>query len=393
MVGDRLRVAVVGGGIAGLTVAAALGRAGLGCEVFEQARHLGEVGAGLQLSPNATGPLRRLGLGDHLDAVGVRPVAVEMRGYAHGRPLGRTPLGAEAQRRYGSPYLTVHRADLQRGLLGLLRPESIRLGRRCVAVDEEPDQVTLRFADGSTYPADVVIGADGIRSTLRRLLLDDAPHFSGQVVYRGLAPADRLAHLVREPKVLIWLGPGQHLVCYPISAGRTASFVATTSVDDWREESWTEPGRIEDLVSAYPDWHDDAWQVLTAADSVTRWALHDRAPVKAWSRGRITLLGDAAHPMLPFGAQGAAQAIEDAVVLAACLAGVERAEVPAALQRYARLRAPRAGRVQRAMRANARHHHEPDGAAQRHRDRRLAEEIGLSAMDWLYGHDAEASVG
>lgn len=390
---EPLRVAVVGGGIAGLTVAAALGRAGLHCEVFEQARQVREVGAGLQLSPNATGPLRRLGLGDHLDQVAVRPAAIEMRGYADGRARGRTPLGAEAEQRYGAPYLTVHRADLYQGLLGRLGPETLRLGRRCVALDEEPDGVTVRFADGGAYAADVVIGADGIHSVVRGMLIGDRPRFSGQLVYRGLAPADRLAHLVREHKVLIWLGPGRHLVCYPISGGKMVSFVATTPAGDWREESWTAPGRVEDLVASYTEWHDDVWQVLTAADTVTRWALHDRDPVGAWSRDRITLAGDAAHPMLPFGAQGANQAIEDAVVLAACLAGRTPAEVPAALRRYQGLRMPRTARVQQAMRANAKHHHESDEAARRERDRRMTEDLSLSTMDWLYGYDAEASAG
>lgn len=389
---DRLRVAVVGAGIAGLTVAAALDRAGLRCAVFEQARQLREVGAGLQLSPNATGPLRRLGLGGHLDRVAVRPAAIEMRGYADGRPRGRTPLGAEAERRYGAPYLTVHRADLHRGLLDRLPPGTVHLGRRCVALDGEPDRVTLRFADGGTHTADVVVGADGIHSVVRGLLVDDEPRFCGQVVYRGLAPAERLAHLVREPKVLVWLGPGQHLVCYPISGGTLVNVVASTP-GQWRAESWTAPGRVEDLAGSYADWHDDARQVLTATDTVTRWALHDRDPVGAWSRGRITLAGDAAHPMLPFGAQGANQAVEDAVVLAGCLAGRTRAGVPAALRRYQRLRMPRTARVQQAMRANATHHHEPDGAAQRERDRTLARDIDLPGMDWLYGYDTEAAVG
>ena len=387
-----LRIAVVGGGIAGLTLAAALLRLGLRCQVYERAPQLHEVGAGIQLSPNAVRPLRALGLGGRLEAVAVRPAGIEMRRWNTGALLIRTPLGEQCEALYGAPYYTAHRADLHRGLLDLLPPGIVRLGMHCVGLTDRVDGVELSFDDGSAATADVVIGADGIHSVIREALVADEPRFSGQAVYRGLAPADRLPHLVREPKVTIWLGPGQHIVCYPISGGRLVSFVATTPAGQWRDESWTTLGRVEDVVASYTAWNDDVWQVLTAADSVTRWALHDRDTIEDWSRGRVTLLGDAAHPMLPFGAQGANQAIEDAVALAACLATATRDSVPVALKRYADVRAPRTELVHRTVRANARNHHFADGEDQQDRDRNMTDRWGLESMAWLYGYDAELAM-
>jgi len=389
---DDMHIAIVGGGIAGLTVAAALSRAGVGCEVFEQTRQLRELGAGIQLSPNATRPLRRLGLGRHLDAVGVRPDAVEMRRWDSNDVLMRTPLGAACEAMYGAPYLSAHRAELHTGLLELLPAGVVRLGLRCVAVRERPDDVELRFDDGSTVHADVVVGADGIRSVVRAHLVADRPRFSGQTVYRGLVPADRLPELVRHPTVVIWLGPGRHCVCYPISRGTLVSFVATAPAGDWRGESWTAQARREELTDAYTGWHDEVRAVLGAADTVTRWALHDRDSVDRWSSDRVSLVGDAAHPMLPFGAQGANQAIEDAVALAACLRTANRDDVPAALKRYEEVRRPRTESVHRTMRDNARNHHYADGDEQRRRDREMDANWGLRGQRWLYGYDAEEAV-
>jgi salicylate hydroxylase len=389
---DRLRIAVVGAGIAGLTLAAALTRAGIRCTVFEQVPLLGEIGAGIQLSPNATRVLHRLGLAGQLDAVAVRPRSIEMRRWDNNDVLMRTGLGAECEAMYGAPYYTVHRADLHRSLLGLLPRDMIHLGQRCVGVEERADCVELHFEGGSTATADIVVAADGIHSVVREFLVADEPRFSGQTVYRGLVPADRLAHLLPEPKVVIWLGPGQHCVCYPISGGRLVSFAATTPAGVWRTESWFAQGRVGDLLSAYQGWNGDVRDVLAAADAVTRWALHDRDPVDRWSSERVTLVGDAAHPMLPFGAQGAAQAIEDAAALAACLSTVTPDRVFAALKQYAEIRKPRTETVHRTIRENARNHHFSDGDQQRRRDRAMDENWGLQGQEWLYGYDAERAV-
>ncbi|HEY3734398.1 MAG TPA: FAD-dependent monooxygenase [Streptosporangiaceae bacterium] len=392
MSASEMRVAVVGAGIAGLTVAAALARAGVRCRVYERVAQLGEVGAGIQLSPNGTRLLHRLGGGAALRAAAVRPEAIEMHRWDSGGVLMRTALGRACEDMYQAPYYCLHRADLHAVLAALLPADVIRLGARCVAVADGDGAAEIRFADGSAEAADVVVGADGIHSVVRQALVRDEPRFSGQAIYRGLIPASRLPHLLKEPKVTLWLGPGQHCVCYPVSYGRNISFVATTPAGDWRGESWTEEGKVADVVEAYQGWHEDVQSLLGAADRVTRWALHDRAPISRWSGQRITIVGDAAHPMLPFGAQGANQAIEDAVTLAACLRGVPATDATAALARYEGIRRPRTEHVQRAIQRNARNHHFADGEEQRERDGAMDENWGLRGQGWLFGYDAEAEV-
>jgi salicylate hydroxylase len=383
------RIAIVGAGIAGLTTAAAMSRAGLACQVFEQAAELTEVGAGLQLAPNAVRLLRRLGLGRQLDQVAVRPESIEMRRWRDGQLIMRTPLGAECEHRFGAPYLTVHRAHLHQCLRDLLAADVVRLGRRCGGVAESPDAVELTFDGGHTVRADVVAGADGIHSIVRARLVDDRPLFSGQTIYRGLVPAARLPRLASDPRVRLWLGPEQHCVSYPVAGGEWISFGATTPADDGRIESWSATGRVADMIAAYEGWHPEVLELLSAADSVRRWALHDRDAIVRWSTARLTLVGDAAHPMLPFLAQGANQAIEDSVVLAECLRDAAPDSVAGALRRYEALRAPRTAEVQQRSRGNTRALHLADGGAQRDRDAALRDGSGLSTQDWLYGYDAE----
>ncbi len=384
------RIAVVGGGIAGLTVAAALLRRGIGCEVFEQTGRLREVGAGVQIAPNATRLLHRLGLSSYLRRVAVRPEAVEMRRWDDNRPIMRIPLGDQCEGTFGAPYYAVHRADLQRGLLELLPEGTVRLGERCVGVEERRDDVELLFEDGSTATADVVVGADGIHSAVRNALVVDEPRFSGQTICRGVVPAERLAFLLDEPKVVLWLGPRQHCVCYPISGGELISFAATAPADDWRAESWSAEGRVEDLMAAYATWNDEVLEVVSAPDRVGRWGLHDRDTIEHWSSDRITLAGDAAHPMLPFMAQGANQAIEDAVSLAVCFERAGWHEVAGSLRRYEELRKRRTAQVHELSRKNARTLHLFDGDDQERRDEAMGKNSSLLSQQWLYGHDAEA---
>ncbi|MFG2877635.1 FAD-dependent monooxygenase [Streptomyces sp. NPDC048337] len=386
------RIAVVGAGIAGLTVALSLSRAGIRCEVFEQTKNLREVGAGVQLAPNATRLLHRLGLAPRLSPVAVRPSAVEMRSWDDSRLLGRTELGDACEELYGAPYYTVHRADLHQALLSSIDDNILHIGRRCVGVEELPEGARLLFEDGSTYEADVVIGADGIHSVVRDALAMDEPRFSGQSIYRGLVPGEQLPFLLEDPKVRLWFGPEQHCVCYPVSAGRWISVGATAPAGDWSVESWTAEGRVEDLVETYQGWNEEVLSVLKALGSVGRWALHDRDPLTRWSTRRIAVVGDAAHPMLPFQAQGANQAIEDAVVLTACLQGVRPDDIPAALVRYEQVRRPRTDELQRLSRANSRTFHLSDGEGQRERDLALAGTQNLRKQDWLYGYDAEAAL-
>ncbi|MDT0344057.1 FAD-dependent monooxygenase [Streptomyces litchfieldiae] len=386
------RIAVVGAGIAGLTLALALARAGIRCEIYEQAGQLREVGAGVQIAPNAARLLRRLGLAPRLDAVAVRARAVEMRRWDDGRLLSRGELGAACEARWGAPYYLVHRADLHRALLAEIEDGRLHLGSRCLRVEEHGEDVRLHFADGSVREADVVVGADGIRSVVRDALATDRPRFSGQSIYRGLVPAGELPFLLDEPKVRLWFGPGQHCVCYPVAAGRWISVGATAPAGDWPVESWTAEGKPEELLCAYRGWHEEVGLVLGALRSVGHWALHDRDPLPRWRGRAIAVAGDSAHPMLPFMAQGANQAVEDAVVLAGCLAAAGPRNVPAALARYERLRKPRTDRIQRMSRANARTFHLGDGQGQHERDLAL-DRRHRDDQEWLYGHDAGALVG
>lgn len=384
-----MRVAIVGAGITGLTVAAALTAAGHDCDVFEQAERFADVGAGLQLAPNATRILRRLGLGPFLSRVAVRPRAIEMRRWADNSLLVRTPLGAECEREFGAPYYTVHRADLHAGLRGLLDPGMIHLGARVTAIAEGAREVTLCLQDGSQPRADVVIGADGIHSAVRSGLSADRPRYSGHGIYRGLVPADRVRSLLGEPRVLLWLGPGQHCVAYPVRNGELVSVAATAPAPGWGLESWTAQGCPEELIAKYAGWNDQIAGLLAALPAVGQWALHDRDEIGSWSRPNITLAGDAAHPMLPFLAQGANQAIEDAIVLATALRSATEDTIADALHRYERIRQARTREVHRVSRANTGMLHLPDGAEQAARDRRLAEGGSLSSQAWLYGYKAE----
>ncbi|GAB3174256.1 FAD-dependent monooxygenase [Myceligenerans halotolerans] len=388
------RVAVVGAGIAGLALAAELGRAGITCRVFEQAPRLGEVGAGIQLAPNAVRLLHRLGLADVLRDVAVRPEAIELRRWDDNRVIARTTLGAECEDRYSAPYYTVHRADLHGALVETVGTDVIELDRRYESVSETADGVRIGFAHGAPVAAEVLVGADGIHSTVRKELSADRPRYSGQGIYRSVVPVEALPAMRDEPKVVLWLGPRQHLVCYPISAGKQVSVAATTPVVEWQPESWTAPASPGDLRSAYADWHPAVRAVVEAAEQVTLWALHDRDPIPDWTTGRIALLGDAAHPMLPFFAQGANQAVEDACVLAASLslAGGTR-DVAPALARYAAARRDRAEKVQEISRRNSRALHVDDGSAQRDRDAQLSRSQRLAEQEWLYGYDATRAVG
>jgi len=384
-----MHVAVVGAGIGGLTLAAALIRDGLTCQVFEQTPVLEEVGAGIQLAPNAVRVLGGLGLNQQLRLAAVRPEALEMRRWDDNTVLRRTELGARCEEMYGAPYYTVHRAELHRRLLEQLPSGTVHLGLRCIDLRQRPREVELAFENGFHEHADVVVGADGIHSTVRDRLVPDQPRFSGQTIYRALVPADRVPFLLEEPKVVLWLGPRQHCVSYPISGDSLVSLGATTPGEDWQTESWSAKGRPEDLRARYAAWHPQVRELTAGVDMVSRWALYDRDPLPRWSDQRMTVLGDAAHPMLPFFAQGANQAIEDAAVLATCLRQAETAGVVAALARYEQIRRPRTEEVHRISRANTVALHLPDGAEQRRRDEALAAGAALRDQEWLFGYDAE----
>jgi salicylate hydroxylase len=247
--------------------------------------------------------------------------------------------------------------------------------------------VTLRFADGTRATAAAVVGADGIRSAVRQRTAGDVPRYSGQTVYRGMVPAGRVPALFTEPRSILWAGPGRHFVCYPVAGGAQVNFVATVPAPSWPTESWSEPGEPADVLAAFTGWDPAIRALVEKADAVTRWAVHIRDAAGPWSSGRVTLAGDAAHPMTPFMAQGANQGIEDALALAAALR--DDADIPAALRRYEAARLPRTARVQQASSDLAGTFHQADGDQQRQRDRELAGAGVLQAVGWLFGHDAE----
>ncbi|GIF76680.1 FAD-dependent monooxygenase [Asanoa siamensis] len=376
-----MRAVVVGGGIGGLVTALALRRVGVEVRVFEQAAVVGTAGAGIQLAPNATRILASLGLLGSVRQVAVAPTSFEFRRWDDGRLLSATPLGPAVLSAYGAPYLHVHRGDLVALLAGAVPVEA---GARCVDVSPDGEVV---LADGRRERADLVVGADGIHSVVRRSILGAADaRFTGHVAYRGLIPADRVAGLPVARTATVRMGPGRHCVHYFVSSGRLLNVVCVVEESRWTRESWTDVGDPLEVRAAFAGWDPVVSALAGALSAPLKWALFDREPIPRWSKDAVTLLGDACHPMLPYGAQGAAQAIEDAFVLAACVA--DSSDVPAALARYEALRHDRTARVQDLSRGNATRFHLPDGPAQQARDTAIASTNGLSAdLDWLYGFD------
>jgi 2-polyprenyl-6-methoxyphenol hydroxylase-like FAD-dependent oxidoreductase len=386
-----LRIAVVGAGLGGLTAAVALQQAGFDVQVYEQAPELTEVGGGINMGPNAARVLYRLGLGDALDREAVRPLGTHQRRWQDGRTLQRAPLNPRCEELYGAPHLTIHRADLLAIIASGFSPERLHLSHRLVGVDDQGDRVAARFANGARATADILVGADGINSMVRRALLgEEAPRFAGCVAYRGLVPTERLADLGLETGSQSWVGPGGHLVHYFVSRGRLLNFVGWTEHDTWNREDWTDRATIARALAAFEGWHPQIARIIAAADTCFIWALFDREPLPRWSFGRVTLLGDACHPMYPFMGQGAAQAIEDGATLAACLVAGGASEPIRALRRYEELRRPRVTRLQEMSRANKTRFHLADGPAQEARDTEWARAGDRSpeALRWLYGFDA-----
>jgi len=382
-------VAVIGGGIGGLTAALALLRAGFDVRVHEQSRAVSTVGAGIQLAPNCTRILHRLGVLPAIERLAFAPDTIEFRRWDDGTLLSSTPLGGGIAAGYGAPYLHAHRSDLVAVLADAVGDDRIETGRRCVGIRSDGVGAEILFADGGAAAADVVVGADGIHSMVRESLFGpEQPRFTGHVAYRGLVPAERLGHLDLEPTCVVRLGPGAHFVHYFVSAGRLHNVVCVVEEDSWTRESWTDTADPDELRTAFAGWDPVVRGIIEALDRPLKWALFDRPPLPRWSGGAVTLLGDACHPMLPYGAQGAAQAIEDAAVLATCLADADRRDLPGALTRYETIRRGRATRVQQMSRANGERFHLPDGPDQLARDAAMRSSFGLSPdIDWLYGHD------
>ena len=382
--GERERVVghvlIVGAGVAGLALARFLRRRGIPSRIVEQASAFGEVGAGLQLAPNATRLLHRLGYEEALRDVAETLVSRRVFDL-DGTLLSETSLGRPSLERFGAPYYAVHRARLHELLAGPGDLE-IELGDRVAGVKLVSDGAEVQFGSGRRSIHALVVGADGIRSSVRTALMRDQPAYSGQSMLRALVPADAVSW-PDDPdgpaRVRVYAGPKQHLVAYPIG-GDLLNVVATLPRADWVQESWAHEESSEVVREAYQGWAAPVQELLGAATTMQRWAVFERPPLAHWSTAHTTLIGDAAHPMLPFLAQGANQAIEDAAALAGCLWNVPAIPLADALAAYERLRIPRTLAVVERSRDNV--------SATRQAPRSPAYD-GLAALDWLYGYDAE----
>jgi salicylate hydroxylase len=324
------------------------------------------------------------------------PEGRDYRAWDDGDRLYYTPLGARAEAQFGAPYYHAHRADLLDVLLGGLGEQGFRLNARVESFAQDADGVTVTLADGSTATGDVLIGADGIHSIVRgKLFGREQPRYTGNVAWRGLVPAERVAHLDLGRVTGVWMGPNRSIVQYYVAAGRTFNWIGISRSAQPARESWLAEGRIEDALAEYDGWHPTIRTIIAATPRVLRQALYDRAPLPDWRVGRVVLLGDAAHPMMPFYAQGAAQSIEDAYVLAGCLAASPD-EPAAALARYVRLRQPRTAWMQDLSRREEELYQMTDAAAiaqrnARMRTNRIPEQAGFPPeQERLYGYDAEA---
>ncbi len=367
----RLKIGIAGGGVGGMAVGIALRAAGHDIEIYEQAADYRRVGADINLTPNAVRVLDRLGVVPTLEKTVARPTHRISRMWDTGEETSRLEMAKEAERRYGAPQLTIHRADLLSALREQLPEQAILLGHRVETIDTAGAKPRAGFADGGAREVDVLIGADGIHSPTRTALFGaEHPEFTGLVSYRAVVDRSKL-DLPNLDAFTKWWGPTPDLqiVTFPLNQGRETFVFATTSQDDWRHESWTMPGDVAELRETYRAFHPEARALLDACDSVTKSALYIRQPLPVWSVGRITLLGDACHPMVPFMAQGACMAIEDAAVLGRALDCISETTIEAALKRYEAARQDRTARVQIGSRGNE-----------------WLKQGGNA--DWVYGYDA-----
>ncbi|MDH3703061.1 MAG: FAD-dependent monooxygenase [Alphaproteobacteria bacterium] len=353
MTGNRLSIAIVGAGIGGLAAAATLRRVGHDVRIYEQAKAFKRLGAGIQQSPNAVKVLRELGLEAQLRTLALRPDAALNRQSDTGEITWERPLGDTVEEKYGAPYLYMHRGDLHAALAGTVPDHSVHRNCKLVGLSQTGDGVTLHFADGSRAEADIAIGADGVHSVVREILLGgEKARFTGRVAYRTTFPAALLGDAEIDDCAK-WWGPDRHIVIYYVNPRRDEIyFVTSTPEPDFELESWSAKGDLDQLRNAYADFHPQVRAVLAAAPEVHKWALYERDPMPKWGDGRITLLGDACHPMTPYMAQGAATSIEDAAVLSRCLDGVDRDGTVAALRRYEASRQDRTARIQQISRLN-----------------------------------------
>ncbi len=367
--GRSLNIGIVGGGVGGLTAAIALQRQGHTVTVYEQSAKYMRVGADINLTPNAMLALDGLGVGEVARRTGAQPTFRISRDWDTGKETSRLPMSSAAQERYGAPQLTIHRADLLTALAQAFPQENMKFSKRLRSLEQDSDGVRLYFEDGASATHDAVVGADGIHSRVRAALFgEESPRFTGVVSFRSVVPSANVQHVPEIEAFTKWWGPNpqSQIVTFPLNRGQDTFVFATTGQASWHEESWTSEGDVHELRSFYKDFHPDARALLDACTSVLKSALYERNPLPEWSRGRVTLMGDACHPMLPFMAQGAGMAIEDGVVLGRCLVGDDPT---AEMKRYEQARQDRTARIQIGSRGNQ-------------------WMKGQESADWVYGYNA-----
>jgi salicylate hydroxylase len=390
----RAHVLIAGAGIGGLSAALALLERGMKVSVFERVAELKEIGAGFHCTPNGTRVLQALGLQSQIDSVGVRLGERDIRLWNTGRSWNLAAHGAESEKRYGAPYMTFHRGDLH-GILarGVLRrqPDAVRLNSSVVAFSQDDRQVTIRLESGSTVAGDALIGADGVHSTLRKQLFGpDNARFTGEIAWRGLIPVGRLPERMRGRVTSNWIGPHGSVTVYPVRRGELVNFVGLVERDDWRVESWIEQGTHAECERDFRGWHEDIVTLIRNIETPFKWGLFLREPQKRWSSGRVTLLGDACHAMVPYLGQGANSALEDACVLARCLEA--DADVARALARYEKARRARATELVLRSSQQSRRIHDPvlgdPQKAVAYIEENWAPEKIRGRYDWIFDYDA-----
>jgi salicylate hydroxylase len=368
------RVALIGGGLGGMTAALALSRFGFEPHVFEQAGELREIGAGVGVGPNAVKVFRALGLEEDLRSRGFEAGAIVGRDLKTSEIKFQVPMKGASESRYGAAHVQIHRADLLDMLVRAATGVRVRLNSHCVAVSSSDGAAKVTLSDGREESFDVVIGCDGLHSVARAGLYGpDSPRFTGNMCWRALIATDQLPPDLVQPNMTVWIGPDGHIVTYYVRGGRMVNLVAFLAVEHQVRESWSNESTAGELLAAYPEAHPQLRAVMERATNCVKWGLFDREPLPSWHKGRVTLLGDAAHPMLPFLGQGAATAIEDGYVFARELARSPD-DVVAALRAYEGLRIPRTARIQIAARKQERFVHQTTRSADVN-------------SDWLYQHD------
>jgi salicylate hydroxylase len=382
------KILIAGAGIGGLASASCLMKAGFDVDIYEQAPVLGEVGAGIQVSANAMHVLRHLELGEAISQIGVQPKAYVFRLHDTGEIIQQFTLSGEHERQHGAPYTQVHRADFHDLLAAKAReikPDVIHLDHRVTDFTERADGVELEFANGRTVHGDLLVGADGLKSVVRQKIVGEVPAtYTGDAAWRILVPVERLPHNLLDQVMSVFMGPGCHVVCYYIRAGALMNFVGTVEAEV-SEESWTLKLPWERLKADYVGWHPIIQTIIDAADKdeCYRWSLHNRRPIQKWSTRRATLLGDAAHPTLPYLAQGAAMAIEDGAVLARALDQAD--SIAEALDLYQRNRIDRTARVVEQSTDNRRLFHL--GSVEEIRQEFSRRNEGADRSEWLYSYN------